>query len=69
MCPNGHEVTTNISYKCGGFACFLGFLLLWVGGPCFALVPLCVKEAKDVEHTCPVDGKVLGVFKRSIYNI
>ena len=71
MCPNGHEVTTNITYKCGGFACLVSCLLCWLNphiiGPFCALIPLCVKDLKDVEHTCPVDAKVLGVFKRSSF--
>jgi lipopolysaccharide-induced tumor necrosis factor-alpha factor len=66
VCPNGHEVTTNVSYKSGSFTFIVAALICFFLGPCCALIPFCVDGMKDVEHTCPVDGTVLGVFKRSL---
>ena len=65
-CPNGHIVTTNLSYKNGTVTFIVAALLCFVLGPCCAVIPFCVDSLKDVEHTCPEDGTVLGVYKRSM---
>ena len=65
-CPTGnHVVTTNVAYKNGTLTFIVAALLCFLLGPCCALIPFCIDSLKDVEHTCPVDGTVIGVYKRA----
>ena len=65
ICPNGgHQVTTNVTYKNGTLTFLLAALLCFILGPICALIPFCVNSVKDVVHTCPEDGTVIGVYKR-----
>ena len=65
-CPTGggHQVTTIVVYKNGTLTFLLAALFCFLLGPCCALIPFCINSLKDVEHTCPEHGTVLGVYKR-----
>ena len=65
VCPNGgHLITTNVAYRNGTLTYLLAALLCFIVGPICALIPFCVNSVKDVVHTCPEDGTVIGVYKR-----
>ena len=64
-CPKGHTVTTNVSYKNGRRTFLIAVLLCVFLGPCCALIPFCVNSMKDVEHTCPLCGTVVGAYIRA----
>lgn len=66
-CPTGggHQIITNIAYKNGTLTYLLAGLFCFILGPCCALIPFCIDSFKDVEHTCPEHGTVLGVYKRA----
>ena len=63
-CPLGHDVTTAISYKNGTMVWIVAGVLCLFLGPLCALVPFCVDSLKDVEHRCPHDGTLIGVYSR-----
>lgn len=66
-CPSGgHEVTTKIEYKNGDLTYAAAAVLCFLLGPIFAIIPFFIDSLKDVEHTCPIDGTVLGTYKRPI---
>ncbi|XP_078696160.1 lipopolysaccharide-induced tumor necrosis factor-alpha factor homolog isoform X1 [Branchiostoma floridae x Branchiostoma belcheri] len=70
-CPSCHQdVLTTVQPEIGMFtwlmvgAVFLfgfAFPLVWLGC-CF--IPLCIKDFKDVKHTCPNCQTHLGTYKR-----
>ena len=64
QCPYcGNVVTTKTRNKTGNAALIImlvAFLFIGV----FALIFLCVPIFDDVEHVCPVDGHVVGTYKR-----
>ena len=64
QCPYcGNVVTTNLRYSVGNFALLITLIaFLFIG--IFAVIFLLIDGLKDVEHICPVDGKVLGTYKR-----
>ena len=66
MCPEGHQVTTMIVYKNGDMTFLVAAMLCFFLGPIAAVVPFFVDSLKDVEHRCPIDGTVLGVYKRTL---
>jgi hypothetical protein len=63
-CPYcGNTITTVTQSKMGNTAILLMVILfLFIG--VFALFILCIDSFNDVEHVCPVDGRVVGVYKR-----
>ena len=64
QCPYcGNTITTLVRSKIGNMAILITLILfLFIG--VFALIFLCIDSFNDVEHVCPVDGKVVGVYKR-----
>ncbi|XP_026159511.1 lipopolysaccharide-induced tumor necrosis factor-alpha factor homolog isoform X2 [Mastacembelus armatus] len=65
MCPHCQSnVVTTIKYNVGMLTWIicgvLGVLMCW---PC-CLIPFCVKDCKDVEHSCPTCHAVLHIHKR-----
>jgi hypothetical protein len=59
----GNIITTQTRNKLGNGALLISLLLfLFIG--VFALIFLCIPIFHDVEHVCPVDGNVVGVYKR-----
>lgn len=58
------QVVTNVSYETGALAWLICAVLCFVGcWPC-ACIPFCVDDCKDVMHTCPSCGFVLGRHRR-----
>ncbi|RWR99113.1 hypothetical protein B4U79_12956 [Dinothrombium tinctorium] len=65
-CPNCHrDIITATNTTAGLLTWVLCGTLAFVGlfwGPC--LLPFCIDSCKDVEHSCPNCGTVLGIYKR-----
>ena len=64
------QVTTQIHYQAGmltwtvaGTIFILGLLFFFIG-IFFAWIPFLINDLKDVVHTCPIDGTVIGVYRR-----
>lgn len=65
MCTNCHrQVVTNVSYETGGLTWLIFAILCFVGCWLCACIPFCVDDCKDVVHTCPSCGFVLGHYRR-----
>ena len=58
------QVTTRLVYKSGTLTWTLFAILCCFCGLCIALIPFCVDGTKDVYHINPVNGTVVGVYKR-----
>ena len=58
-------MTTNITFKSGQLTYIAAGVLCFFAG-IVGIVPFFMDSLKDVEHTCPIDGTVIGVYKRSI---
>ena len=57
------QVTTKLSYQSGTMTFIVAVVLLLFFFP-LAIIPFFVNDLKDVVHTCPIDGTVIGVYKR-----
>ena len=67
ICPTGgHCITTNIQHVTGDTTYIVAAVLCFLLGPIAAVFPFCIDSLKDVEHRCPIDGTVIGVYKRSL---
>ncbi|VDM31952.1 unnamed protein product, partial [Hydatigera taeniaeformis] len=66
FCPTcQREVLTNVTYESGLLTWILVALICILGGPLFCcLIPLCCPPCKDVEHICPICGRLLGSYQR-----
>ena len=68
VCPTcGHVITTQVEYKIGTLNYFWAAVLCVVIGhtlPCVPFIACCVKSFKDIEHSCPNDGTLIGVLRR-----
>lgn len=66
----GRQVQTVLEYRTGTkthLFCFLMFLigmLVFWPALCFCWLPYILDSAKDVYHINPIDGSVVGVYKR-----
>ena len=57
-------MTTQIHYENGTMVWVIAAVLCFLVGICFAWIPFVINDLKDVVHTCPIDGTVIGVYKR-----
>lgn len=63
-CGNCHmTVTTTTTWQNGGCACLAVFIVCILCWPCFWL-PLVMNSCKDVIHTCPSCGSMLGRYSK-----
>ena len=53
-----------MAYRSGTLTFIMAGLLCLFLGP-LAILPFFINDLKDVEHTCPIDGTVIGVHKRA----
>ena len=58
------QVTTNVHYKIGMMVWLVAAVLVLVGLFFVAWVPFLIDSLKDVVHTCPEDGTIIGVYER-----
>ncbi len=58
------QVMSNVYYKSGTMVWVVAGLMVLFGLLCFAWIPFFVDSLKDVVHTCPQDGTVIGVYER-----
>lgn len=58
------QVLTNVHYKSGTMVWVVAAVMVLLGFLCFAWIPFLVDSLKDVVHTCPEDGTVVGVYER-----
>ena len=58
------QVTTEIHYESGTMVWVVALVIFLFLGICFAWIPFVINDLKDVVHTCPIDGTVIGVYKR-----
>ncbi|KAM9314590.1 cell death-inducing p53-target protein 1-like [Pholidichthys leucotaenia] len=64
-CPHCNvDVVTKIDYTVGCYTWTVcGILAAFLCWPC-CLIPFCVKDCKDVEHSCPTCNAVIHIYKR-----
>lgn len=66
ICPCCHaEIDTATKTEPGLIAYFSGVVIFLLGGwlGC-CLIPCCIPECMDVQHTCPHCGTYLGTYRR-----
>jgi len=64
-CPTGcHVVTPKVAYRNGTLTFIVAGLLCLFVGP-LAILAFLINDLKDVEHTCPIDGTVIGVHRKA----
>lgn len=57
-------ITTSLNYTEGTMVWLLAGVLCFVGcWPC-CLIPFCVDDCKDVQHSCPNCHRAVGTFRR-----
>ena len=63
-CPQGHVVTTRVRHEPGDQTWLCALFLCILLGPLCALIPFCMDDTQDAVHECPIDGTVIGVYKK-----
>lgn len=64
-CPNCHQnVLTETHSASGNLTCMLTTLCCCLGCGICSFIPCCVRECKDIEHSCPNCEYKLGIFQR-----
>ncbi|CAL8100159.1 unnamed protein product [Orchesella dallaii] len=58
------EVTTNTTHRIGMLNHLSAVAACWMALCCCACIPYFVKGLKDVEHYCPICGRMLGVHRK-----
>ena len=61
------QVTTQVHYENGTTVWLIAALLCFFFGPLIAWIPFLIDDLKDVVHTCPIDGTVIGVHKNDTF--
>ncbi len=68
LCPHcNNRVRSILDYRAGETAWLIAALLFIIGLHLCAIIPLLIKDYKDVEHYCPVCKNLVAVYKRKLF--